>query len=776
MIRRALTVRILPIIAMITLFFLTAQAQTAQTVYTDSLQNGWENWSWSTVNLASTAQARSGTSISSTIGGAWQALYFHHATFSTSASTGVSFWIHGGAAGGQQLQVQAVVGNTGQTAFNVPALTNSWQQVTIPWSSLGIGAGTNIDGFWIQDRTGGAQSVYYVDDVVLTGTSTGPTTAVTVAVDANLNRHAISPLIYGVAFASTAQLLELNAPLNRSGGNATTRYNWQCDCTNRASDWYFESLPESNIPGQSADTFVQQTKNGGAQPMLTIPILDWVAKLGPNGERLASFSISKYGAQTGSDSQWFPDAGNGVRTNGTNVTGNDKNDANMPNSIGLQQSWMQHLIGRWGNSQTTGLKYFFLDNEHSIWFATHRDVQPVGATMEEQFNRMRDYGAMVKAQDPNAIVLGPEEWGWNGYMYSGYDLWYAPDHGYTYPDRAAHGNMEYSAWLLQQFKNYEQTNGRRILDYFTLHSYPQGGEGGNDVSTAMQLKRNRSTRALWDPNYTDESWVNTQIKLIPRMKSWVNTYYPNTKIGITEYNWGAEDHINGATAQADILGIFGREGLDLATRWTTPSTGSVSFKAMKMFRNYDGLGKGFGDISVSASAPTPDDVSAFAAVRSSDNAMTVMVVNKIATGVTTTVNLANFPAGPAAQVWQLTSANQISRVADATVSGGSLNVAVPAQSITLFVIPAATIAAPSGLSVLKVAGSVSLSWTDNTTDEDGFVVERAPATTGVFTEIFRTGANRTTMRSHIRFGTHTYRVRTLRGGVLSDPSNAVQVR
>ena len=58
--------------------------------------------------------------------------------------------------------------------------------------------------------------------------------------------------------------------------------------------------------------------------------------------------------------------------------------------------------------------------------------------------------------------------------------------------------------------------------------------------------------------------------LIPRMKNWVATYYPGTKIGITEYNWGAEGHINGATAQADILGIFGREGLDLATRWTTP--------------------------------------------------------------------------------------------------------------------------------------------------------------------------------------------------------------
>ena len=76
--------------------------------------------------------------------------------------------------------------------------------------------------------------------------------------------------------------------------------------------------------------------------------------------------------------------------------------------------------------------------------------------------------------------------------------------------------------------------------------------------------------------------------LIPRMKNWVASYYPGTKIGITEYNWGAEGHINGATAQADILGIFGREGLDLATRWTTPAAARPLYKAMKMFRNYDG--------------------------------------------------------------------------------------------------------------------------------------------------------------------------------------------
>ena len=100
----------------------------------------------------------------------------------------------------------------------------------------------------------------------------------------------------------------------------------------------------------------------------------------------------------------------------------------------------------------------------------------------------------------------------------------------------------------------------RLLDVFTVHYYPQGGEFSDDVSSAMQLRRNRSTRSLWDPNYVDETWINDKVQLIPRLTGWVNTYYPGTLIGITEYNWGAESHINGATTQADIYGIFGREG------------------------------------------------------------------------------------------------------------------------------------------------------------------------------------------------------------------------
>lgn len=232
-----------------------------------------------------------------------------------------------------------------------------------------------------------------------------------------------------------------------------------------------------------------------------------------------------------------------------------------------QQGWVQHLVRRWGGGANGGLKHYLLDNEPSIWFSTHVDVHPAGASMNEMYKRMVNTAAMIEQTDPSALVVGPEEWGWSGYVYSGYDQQCGALHGWNYfPDRTRHGNEDYIPWLLDQLKLKAQT-GPCLLDVVSVHYYPQGGEFSSDVSTDMQLLRNASTRSLWDPNYVDQSWINSAVELIPRMKGWVTDHYiAGTPVAITEYNWGAETHINGATAQADILGIFGREGLDMATR------------------------------------------------------------------------------------------------------------------------------------------------------------------------------------------------------------------
>ncbi len=210
-----------------------------------------------------------------------------------------------------------------------------------------------------------------------------------------------------------------------------------------------------------------------------------------------------------------------------------------------------------------------------------------------------------------------------------------------------------------------------------------------DTSPDTQALRNRSTRLLWDPHYADPSGTGIKTApaaLIPGLLKRLTAYPPGTKAGLTNYSWGAEDSIGGATAQADVLGIFGREGLGLATR-AVPGADTPTFKAMQMYRSYDGKNGAFGSIGVSDGTPDPDTLSSFASVRRSDGALTVMVINKSLNTLPIALSVLHFP-GTAVNVWQLTSANAITHLPSAALSGGRLTTTLPAQSITLFVVPA----------------------------------------------------------------------------------------
>ncbi|MGB7747089.1 MAG: glycoside hydrolase family 44 protein [Verrucomicrobiia bacterium] len=688
---------------------LTAQAD--QIIYDDALENNWQNWGWATINYANTSPVHSGSdSISVTISDAWQGIQIWHSDMDSTPYTNITFWLNGGSSGGQKLQVYGLLDaggsqNQAQSAryyLNNPTpVANTWQQYTVPLSALGVANAANFTGFVIQDSAGLAEPTFYLDDISLVTNVVvaGTNSPVSIAINASSNRIAISPLIYGVAFAASNELADLNFTMNRSGGNNETCYNWQINAHNLDADWYFESYPDATAtpPGATADAFVANSKYGGAQPLITIPMIGWSPKLGANRSILYSYSIAKYGPQTGFD-PYLTDAGNGMGTNSTAqtswlITTNNPTDAYFPTNSVFQQGYVQHLISQWGLSTNGGVRYYIMDNEHSLWSSTHQDIHPVGPTMQEIWTNMLIYASMVKSNDPNALVCGPEEWGWPGYLYSGYDQQWAAQHGYpsvnTYPDRTANGGWDYMPWLLNHFQQYNTTNHQRLLDYFTVHCYPQEGSvSGDAVDSATELLRNASTRVFWDTNYTDPSWIDAKIALIPRMKNWIATNYPGTKIGITEYNWGAEPYINGATAQADILGIFGSQGLDLATRWTTPATNTPTYLAMKMYRNYDGNKSTFGDTSILATVPNPDNLSAFGAVRTSDGAMTLMVINKDLNNATPiTANITSFNATGMVQRWQLTSANVITQLANITITNKVLSDVVPSQSITLYVLP-----------------------------------------------------------------------------------------
>jgi hypothetical protein len=183
------------------------------------------------------------------------------------------------------------------------------------------------------------------------------------------------------------------------------------------------------------------------------------------------------------------------------------------------------------------------------------------------------------------------------------------------------------------------------------------------------------------------------------MQTWIKKDYPGTKTAITEYNWGGQESINGALAQADILGIFGSYGLDVGTLWgaPNPTTQVPGLKAFQIFRNYDGNNSTFGNQALASTSANQGQVSVYGALRTSDNSYTIVVLNKTFGDLTSTVSLAHHTAtaNETAKVYLYSGANLSSIVAQTSIAvtasasgiASTITTTFPAQSITLFIVP-----------------------------------------------------------------------------------------
>ncbi|HTP08613.1 MAG TPA: glycoside hydrolase family 44 protein, partial [Anaerolineae bacterium] len=386
-----------------------SRPQATLIVYDDALENGWVDYgSWdTTVNYSNTTPKHGGTaSISVKYNAAWAGLYIHADAVSMSGYDTLRFWIHGGSAGGQQLRVVA----NGAGSVNVTAVANTWTQIDVPLSALGSPA-TMSDLYW-QDTTGGAQAIFYLDDIQFinaglptptpTRTPTPAPTAVgpALGVDVQANRHAISPYIYGMNFADEDLAADLNLPVRRWGGNSTSRYNWQLSVHNTGSDWYFENIPDTisgTLPaGSDTNQFVEQDRRTGTKTLLTMPLIGWTPKRRvENHPYDCGFKVSKYGAQQSTD-PWDTDCGNGVNGSG-NITGNDPTDTSVAITTTFVISWINHLKSRYDTATNGGVMFYDLDNEPMLWNSTHRDVHPNPTSYDEMRDKTYAYAAAIKA-------------------------------------------------------------------------------------------------------------------------------------------------------------------------------------------------------------------------------------------------------------------------------------------------------------------------------------------------------------------------------------------
>src|SRR6202453_2180591 len=513
------------------------------------------------------------------------------------------------------------------------------------------------------------------------------------SVDAAASRNPISPQIYGIANygLDAAYAKEIEVPNIRWGGDGTSRYNWTVDSSNSGFDWYFmggngQATP---VPGASADLMVKTYAPANA--LMTIPILPYVNK---SSAWSCSFPVSVYGAQQSTNPYVFPNGqtcGNSLTTSGTQLTDTNIYANHVNNTTSLQQSWIQHLVGAFGTAAQGGVKFYQLDNEPLGWGNTHRDVMPNGATYPTIVQLGQQYAAAVKQADSTALVFGPSDFtlgGWTGTPSQQNGLWAGQ-------------------YYLQQMAAYQQQHGQRILDYFDEHYY-------FDVSTpAAQLA---STRTLWDPTYNGGTWVeqydfNGPMQLIPRFRNWISTYYPGTLLSLSEYSIDSgQKSIVDAIAEMDVLGIFGQQPIDFANMWSAPAPTDPIAYAFRMFRNYDGNGSQFGDTSLSGVSTNPGELSIYAAQRSSDNAVTILAINKTTGALSSAIAIANLNLPATAQVYNYSQANLTSIVhaSDAAITSGSISYTFPSYSAVLFVVQ------PSVATVTSTTTALSASATQIT--------------------------------------------------------------
>ena len=456
----------------------------------------------------------------------------------------------------------------------------------------------------------------------LTFTSTASAVPdVVIAVDTNAT-HTISPWIYGINFYFYLTNPPRNIPFDRHGGNRWTAYNWENNASNAGNDWYFSSddyLGGGNIPNEAVRSRVATDRANGLANLITVPMLGYVA-----ADKNGNVDISKPNHVA---SRFKPIA---YRKGAPFTAAPATNDA----YVYIDES-LWALRGQFSDDIYADPKmptFVSLDNEPELWPSMHQEIQGTAEPgVTNYLNQTIALSQAIKAVDASAKTFGPVHYGFYGISYWQGASGFSSDYWFT--DK-----------YLQTMRDASTAAGRRLLDVYDIHWYSEATDSkGNRIGglTSSNLTSDQiqaivqSPRSLWDTNYTEKSWIaqyfNGPVSILKRLQEKINTDWPGTGLSITEYDNGGENHIAGAIAQADNLGIYGNLGLFAAAYWPNGNTFPFVAAGFKMFRDYDGNLGAFGDISLSAVSSATTNVSAYVSADSQHpNRHVIVALNRSA--------------------------------------------------------------------------------------------------------------------------------------------------
>lgn len=496
-------------------------------------------------------------------------------------------------------------------------------------------------------------------------------------IDSTRDVRFIHPTIYGTNQPEWAGKAR-NLTLTRIGGNRLTGYNWENNASNAGADWFHQNdgyLGGGNVPGEAVRVPVAAAFAAGASAIVTLPMAGYVAadKLG-NGDVAATPDYLNVRFRRSLPAKGAPFS----------------NSPDTSDAFVYQDEFVAFLESRFPGAHG-GLGggpelLYALDNEPDLWASTHPRIHPQPVRYDELLSRTLAAATAIKNVAPKARVLGPVSYGWNGYT----TLQDAPD-------ASVHG--DFLDWYLRALRAADTVAGRRLVDVLDLHWYPEASGGGERIigtgtSPAVVAARLQAPRSLWDPSYTETSWITQwstggPIRLLPRLQAKIDAWNPGVLLAFTEYNYGGGQHISGGIAQADVLGILGRSGVLAATLWELSSDERFLYGGLAMYRNYDGTGGAFGNVSVRAGTTDDARSSVYASVDlGSDGRMVLVALNKTASPLSAGVAITHTRRFTRAETYRLTAAGASPvRGADLAVApDGAFQATLPPYSVTTLVL------------------------------------------------------------------------------------------
>lgn len=436
---------------------------------------------------------------------------------------------------------------------------------------------------------------------------------VTLDIRTDENIQPISPYIYGMCNGGYD-----DATVRRIGGNRMTGYNWENNASNAGEDYFHQSdnyMPWSmgipsvlyNQPGIVLTAFQDSALAHQSMAAITLPMAGYVAR-DKNGTTVETWEEAP-------SSRW--DAVVNHKPGPFSLTP-DLNDQTV-----YVDEEINFLINQFGNAGSpNGIKAYIMDNEPGLWTSTHPRLYTGGINCTDHLNKSLALARTIREMDAQAQIWGPEAYGYSEYLnFQGAADWS------LYSGQYSH----YLGLYLDSMQHASAAAGSRLLDVMTVHWYPDVHAGpvySTNTSPAIAWERMQVPRSLWDSTYIEYSWIGEwfsgDLPIVPKLRELITTYYPGTKLGITEYDYGAGDHISGGIAQVEALGAFARTGTEYATKWG--AFGSYSRSAIQLYRNTT---YPFGNQFVHSNSSDRTHSNVFASISDNDDSeLHIIITNK----------------------------------------------------------------------------------------------------------------------------------------------------